>query len=41
VYLDGSGWRPNIYTSKWGGAFMRELKAKNPAATLAEFDKPV
>lgn len=41
VFLNGSAWRPNIYTSKWGGAFMTALKAKDPAAILGEFDKPV
>jgi hypothetical protein len=34
VCLNGSTWRPNIYTSKWGAAFMRELKAGNKSARL-------
>lgn len=37
--LNKSTWRPNIYTSKWGAAFMRELKAGNSAARLLGSEK--
>jgi len=26
VFLNGASWRPNIYTSKWGRAYMKTLK---------------
>jgi len=32
--LNGTIWCPNIYTSKWGAAFMKAVKANNPAAML-------
>lgn len=25
-FLNGTTWRPNIYTSKWGRAYMKTLK---------------
>ncbi|NTV95627.1 MAG: hypothetical protein HGA75_09455 [Thiobacillus sp.] len=36
ICLNGSSWRPNVFTSKWGEAFMRERRAGNPAARLIE-----
>ncbi|CAN5421173.1 hypothetical protein BH11PSE9_BH11PSE9_04280 [soil metagenome] len=37
--LNGSVWRPNVFTSKWGDAFMREAKSENPAARLTGAEK--
>ncbi|GAB4328313.1 MAG: hypothetical protein Kow0074_24190 [Candidatus Zixiibacteriota bacterium] len=31
-YLNATTWRINIYTSKWGKAYMEAVKAKNPDA---------
>jgi len=31
--LNGTTWRPNIYTSKWGQAYMVAVRAKNSAVT--------
>jgi len=32
TYLNGTAWRPNIFTSRWGKAYMDALAAKNPDA---------